>query len=289
MDSKQQEQEGKKRPSLLKRIGRSVSDYLNHKVIDETIVINVGWLPGRKPEAVPQQGLAPGQEPVQAQPLEKKDKIKSETPVVVETLAPTGTQIELDFNKPVEPIEQPVEKPAEKTVEEQVIREKKAEEPKAKPPKPEQPVKQPERKERIKFKSDIPMNKIKSWIGMLASSKDNFEIQRKIEIAGPVCLEHLLMKAEDESAYRTTRMAALSMIPRIWKEHSNKGKNKNLTIFYSDVVLPFLDGFGNQELKNEMKDSFRSMIFEVKKYKMEMLAAEQKEAGPRTEGSGKDI
>jgi len=291
MNSKQQGQEGKKRPSLLKRIGRSISSYLNYKVIDEKIVVNVGWLPGRKPETVPQQESNSIHNLEQPRPLEKKDEIMDESPAVVETPAPTGTQIELNFDKPAEPVEQPVEKPVEKQIEKPVVEEKKAEAPKAELPKPAQPKAQAIIK-KIKFKCDVPPNKIKNWICQLSSKEESKGVQDKLVSAGPACVEYLMRYIDEGKAFVSSRQIAANTIVKIWEKYSkDKDHRDEIVLLYADEVLPFSDNL-DKSIKGYTdgeKWEFKKMESEVKTLKQAILEKDNNEKNPETPGSGKDI
>ena len=264
MDSKQQGQE-KKLPSLLKRIGRGISDFLGKKVIDEEITIKVraDWLPGRKPEVEPQPQL-----------LAKTEETKAETPAVVETPAPAEVQPELNANKPAE-------QPAEKQVVERVVEEKKVEAPKVEPPKP-----QPASKKRIRFKCDIPPNKIKIWVRQLAPTKENWRIQENIMSAGPACVEHLIEYVEDDKEYASSRQTAIDMIMNVWGRYSKDKSNKDIVFFYADQVLPFLGDLNNQDLRMHAtsKGYFNKLDSEVKRMKKAILEIEEKEKNPETAG-----
>lgn len=294
MDSKQQGQEGKKRPSLLKRIGKGISDFLCKKVIDEEITINVkaDWLPGRKPETVPQQEPTPMQDPVQPQLSAKVEETKAEVPAHIETPKPTIVQGELDFDKPAEPIEQPVEKPAEKPIEKPIVEEKKAEAPKAESQKPAQPKPQPAIKKRVTFKCDTHSSKIKTWIRQLSSKEESKGIQGKIVSVGPACVEHLMRYVDEGKAFVSSRQIAANMIVKIWEKYSkDKDHRDDIVLLYSDEVLPFSDKL-DQNLKgydDNEKRAFKHMESEVKTLKRTILEKDNNEKNPETSRSGKDI
>jgi len=277
MDSKQQGQE-KKLPSLLKRIGRGISDFLCKKVINEEITIKVkaDWLLGRKPEIE-----------LQPQPLAKTEEAKAEPAAPIESPTLAKIQPELSFDKHAEPIGQPVEKPVEKPV----VEEKKEEEPKAEPPKPAQPKPQPTLKKRIIFKCNVPPSKIKTWVRQLAPTKENWRIQENIMSAGPACVGQLIEYVEDDKEYASSRQTAIDMIMNVWGRYSKDKSNKDIVFFYADQVLPFLGSLNNQDLRMHAtsKGYFNRLDSEVKRMKKAILEIEEKEKNPETAGLGKDI
>lgn len=258
----------------MKRIGRSISDYLSHKIIDERIVVRAEWLPGRKPAES------------QPQILEKKGEVKAETPAPVETPKPALVQVDLNFEKPAETIEQPVEKP--------VIGEKKEEVPKTESPKPTQPKPQPTPRKRIAFKCDVPPSKIKTWIRQLSTRDGSNGIQEKLISAGPVCVEHLMRHVDDDKAFTSSRQIAANTIVKIWEKYS-KDKNidsrKEIILLYADEVLPFSDKL-EQNIKgytDDKKRVFKEMESEVKKLKQGVLDKDGNKKNLEAKGQGKDI